>query len=186
MHRLIPVLAAGALFAAPLCAVAQDSTAQDSPTPEGASAPAPGAAAAPGTPPAPLLLLELNNAADIAPDEGGTALCRMTYVVTNRSDVPLRAVSWQVGIFDGAGIVRALLLLGVGDLSEGKTKIAVYDMPGWRCADISRVVVSDAAECTPAHVEPVAQADGRMVWPQADFCLAGLGTATRTDIEFGL
>lgn len=187
MSRLISasagaVLALSALMLPPLAALAQDA-------PEGEGAPT---AAGAG------ITLELNNAADISQQvapaddaaEGASATgqtaCRMTYVITNRSGESLRAATWQVGVFDGSGVVRALLLLGFGELPGGKTKIGVFDIPGWPCDDISRIIVNDVAECTPANAEPVTAASGETGYAQSDICLTGLTTASRSGIEFGL
>lgn len=170
MSRTRPVF----LLTAALCALPLTLAAQDSP--------------------APSIALELNNAADIQqtlPAAEGAApvtqtSCRMTYVVTNRTGEGLRAAGWQVGVFDSGGVVRALLMLNFGELPDGKTKIGIFDIPGWPCADISRIVVNDVAQCVPASAEPVTQADGTQVWAQASHCLDGLATSTRADIEFGL
>lgn len=167
-------LAASALLAQPFAALAQDT-----PAPAGTEAE---------------ITLELNNAADITQQVPGTdgaapteqTSCRMTYVIGNHSGESLRAATWQVGVFDGAGVVRALLLLGFGELPAGKTKIGVFDIPGWPCGDISRIIVNDVAECTPADAEAVTSASGEAGYPQSDICLSGLSTATRSDIEFGL
>lgn len=188
MPRLISAplgaaLAASALLLQPLAAPAQTAPAGDSAETAPATA-EPGAG----------ITLELNNAADItqqiAATEGAEATeqtaCRMTYVIANRSGESLRAATWQVGVFDGAGVVRALLLLGFGELPAGKTKIGVFDIPGWPCDDISRIIVNDVAECTPADAEPVAGASGEAGYPQSEICLTGLTTASRSDIEFGL
>lgn len=142
------------------------------------------------------IMLELNNAADIQHEirtgngEDGEVTvqdaCRMTYVITNRSAEPLRNAVWQVGVFDGAGVVRALLMLGFGDLPTDKTKIGVFDIPDWPCEDISRIIVNDAAECTPADAELVEMPSGQSGYTQSDICLTGLTTSSRAEIEFGL
>lgn len=186
MPRLIPApfgatLAAAALLLQPLAVQAQTAATE-------ADAGATSADTAAG------IALELNNAADITQQVAGTdgaapteqTACRMTYVIANRSPESLRAATWQVGVFDGAGVVRALLLLGFGELPAGKTKIGVFDIPGWPCDDISRIIVNDVAECTPADAVPVTAASGETGYPQSGICLTGLTTSSRSDIEFGL
>lgn len=115
------------------------------------------------------LQLELNNA---APIEGGG--CRLTYVVTNSSDNALTDTAFRVGVFDAGGVVRAILALGFGALPAGKTRLALFDLSGQDCTDISRIVVDSADACV--------LADGS----SSDFCMTGLSTASRSDIQFGL
>lgn len=117
----------------------------------------------------PKISLELNNAAGT---EGGG--CRLTYVATNRSGQALSQIAYQVGIFDAEGIVRRILVLEFGALTDGKTKIVLFDLAEQTCPDISRIIVNDVAQCTLASDEKA-----------ADFCLNGLATNSRTDIQFG-
>jgi hypothetical protein len=113
--------------------------------------------------------LELNNAAQT--DAGG---CRLTYVATNQSDLGLNQTAYQVGVFDAGGVVRRILVLEFGALTAGKTRIVLFDLADQPCTDISRIIVNTVAECT--------LADGQA----SDFCLTGLATSSRTDIQFGL
>ncbi len=112
--------------------------------------------------------LELNNAANT--DTGG---CRLTYVATNRSGQDLSQTDYQVGVFDANGVVTRILVLGFGALTDGKTRIVLFDLADQSCTDISRIIVNDVAACS--------LADGQ----SADFCLSGLATSSRTDIQFG-
>lgn len=115
------------------------------------------------------LSLELNNAA--ATEGGG---CRLTYVATNQSDVSLSDTAYRVGVFDAGGVVRAILVLGFGALPSGKTRLVLFDLAGQACTDISRIVVDSSDACV--------LEDGN----SSDFCMTGLATASRTDIQFGL
>ena len=118
------------------------------------------------------IVLELNGATDT--DSGA---CRMTFVATNDSGAAFDRTAWQVGVFDAEGIVRSILVLEFGALVDGKTKIVLFDLPGSGCADISRVVVNDVAQCQP---------EGAPETELADACLDALETRTRTDIDFGI
>ncbi|TRW99579.1 hypothetical protein FNJ84_02570 [Paracoccus sp. M683] len=118
------------------------------------------------------IVLELNNATDT---EGGA--CRMTFVATNGSPDSFAQTGWQVGIFDGQGIVRSILALEFGALPASKTKIVLFDLPGRGCADISRVVVNDVTLC-----QPEGSAQGEL----ASTCLDALATRSRANIEFGI
>lgn len=117
----------------------------------------------------PTFALDLNTAADT--EQGG---CRLTYVASNNTGQALSAVSYQVGVFDGQGIVTDLLVLEFGELIEGKTKIVQFDLGGRACADISRITVNEVAQC--------ALADGSA----GDFCMTSLETGSRGAIQFGI
>lgn len=114
--------------------------------------------------------LELNAAAST--EAGG---CRLTMVTTNRLPQGLARAAWQVAVFDAQGVVQGLPVLDFGALSSGKTKVAVFDLPGRGCDRIGRIVVNDVAEC---RAEDGTDLRGA--------CLAGLATQTRTSIDFGL
>ncbi|MFC3529853.1 hypothetical protein ACFOMH_16890 [Paracoccus mangrovi] len=120
--------------------------------------------------PAGTVMLELNGATDT--EDGG---CQLTVVTTNRLDQGIKRAAWQVAIFDKQGAVQSLPILDFGGLIPGKTKVALFQLPGRKCADIGRIVVNDVADCSAD--------DGADLRGQ---CLAGLATQTRTDIDFGL
>jgi hypothetical protein len=118
----------------------------------------------------PEFVLELNNAAETS--AGG---CRLTYVATNRTGVDLSQAAYEVAVFNGSGIVSRILVLAFGELPNGKTRIVQFDISDQPCADTSRIVVNDVAECTLAE-------DGAT----GDFCLSTLSTASRASLQFGL
>lgn len=112
-------------------------------------------------------VLELNNASEV---EGS---CRLTYVATNNTGISLNKTSYEVAIFDAEGGVSNLLVLEFGQLPIAKTKVVQFDLKDQPCADISRIVVNNLAECE--------SADG-----SHDFCLSALITSSRNDIQFGV
>lgn len=116
------------------------------------------------------LLVELNNA-----ENTDANLCRLSIVTENATGKALSRAAWQVAIFDKDGIVRALPLLDFGALAAGKTKIAVFELPGRPCDDIARIVVNDVAECKLENGQQ-----------DLDLCLTQLTTRTRTGIAFGI
>ncbi|MCU0802703.1 MAG: hypothetical protein MUD11_13195 [Rhodobacteraceae bacterium] len=118
---------------------------------------------------APALALELNGAAD-TPESA----CRLTYVANNGLSAPLEQTSFQMAVFDTAGAVTRLIVLDFGALAVGKTKVVQFDIPGQTCAQISRIVVNDVAQCTTTGGAAV------------EGCLAALATASRSSIQFGL
>lgn len=111
--------------------------------------------------------LELNNAVS----EGDNG-CRLTYVAVNRSDRPLNHASFEVAVFDAQGVVNRLLVLEFGALTANKTKVVQFDIGQMTCDNISRIVVNDLSECT--------LSDGS----EGTFCLTGLETSYRGDIQF--
>jgi len=114
--------------------------------------------------------LELNNAADTTNGD-----CRLTFVASNRLGTALSDVAYEVAVFDANGIVSRILVLELGALSEGKTKVLQFDLAGQPCANTSRMIVNAVAACT--------QDDGTVA---ADLCLSGLAAASRGAIQFGI
>ncbi|RNF34460.1 hypothetical protein [Paracoccus methylarcula] len=114
--------------------------------------------------------LELNGATTT--EAGG---CQLTVVTTNRLDRDLDRAAWQVAIFDAAGVVQSLPILDFGAMVSGKTKVAMFELPGRGCTDIGRIIVNDVAACTTGDGDDL-----------RDACLTGLATQSRTDIDFGL
>jgi len=114
--------------------------------------------------------IELNSATET--ENGG---CLLTMVTTNMMQQALSRAAWQVAIFDSAGVVEALTILDFGAMTSGKTKVAMFELPGRSCADVGRIVVNDVAECRAEDETDLRAA-----------CLSGLATQSRTNIDFGL
>lgn len=111
--------------------------------------------------------LELNAARDV---NGG---CRLTYVATNNTGVDLEKTSYEVAVFDKDGVVSRLLILEFGKLPKSKTKVVQFDLAEKPCAEISRLLVNNVAECTSTE-------------GPYDRCMEALSTSSRAEIEFGL
>ena len=126
-----------------------------------------GAAAQEAAKPAPALSLELNGA---QPSDKG---CRLTFVVTNDLGADLAKAAFEIALFNKAGVVDRLRVLGFKDLPAGKTKVTRFDLAGTDCAKVSRVLVNAATECAGSGIEPTA-------------CMRGLKTSTRAGIAFGV
>jgi len=114
--------------------------------------------------------LELNNAADTSAGN-----CRLTFVAANRLGQAMSDVAYEVAVFDGNGIVSRILVIELGSLTDGKTKILQFDLAGQPCGNTSRIVVNAVAACTAA--------DGTVA---GDLCLSGLVAASRGAIQFGI
>ncbi len=85
--------------------------------------------------------LELNTSGD----QGSG--CRLTYVATNNTSVPLEKMSYEVAVYDGAGVVQQLFVLDFGWLPVGKTRVVQFDLPDQSCGDISRISVNGPVDC---------------------------------------
>jgi hypothetical protein len=112
--------------------------------------------------------IELNSATDV---EGA---CRLTFVATNNTNTALTEAAYEVAAFDAAGVVSQLLVLEFGALPTAKTRVVQFDLPGAKCATISRLLVNGQDTCQAA--------DG-----PKDICLKTLSASSRiAAMPFGL
>ncbi|PZO78650.1 MAG: hypothetical protein DI629_11445 [Mesorhizobium amorphae] len=126
-------------------------------------------AAAPAPTPDAKLTLELN--ALQPSDRGG---CRLTFLVNNGLGSDLEKASFEMALFNEAGVVDRLAVLDFNDLPAGKTKVTRFDLANADCAKISRVLINSATECRGASVAPQA-------------CLRQLSASSRSaNVTFGL
>lgn len=123
-------------------------------------------ASAQTTAPVPHVLLDLNV---LQPSEGG---CRLTFVVANNLATPIDRAAFEMALFDKAGVVDRLTVLDFKSLPSGKTKVSRFDLKGVDCANVSRVLINDATECSGAGTPP-------------DACLSALETRSTSGISFG-
>jgi hypothetical protein len=114
-----------------------------------------------------VLSLELNAA---EPSEKG---CRLTFVVNNGLAADIKSASFELVLFDKAGVVDRITALGFKEMPEGKTKVSRFDLSGVDCDKLGRVLVNSVTECAGEGIEPEA-------------CSRQLKTSTRTGIEFGM
>jgi hypothetical protein len=113
------------------------------------------------------LTLELNTATDV---ETG---CRLALVAFNGTGTALDEVSYEIVVFDSQRRVSQFVLFEFGALARQKTKVVQFDIANAKCAEISRLVLNNAARC---------QAAGGAV----SVCLDDAVPTTRTSIAFGL
>lgn len=116
---------------------------------------------------APSLLLELNA---LQPSERG---CRFTFLATNRLGGELSAAAFELALFDKAGMISRLTIIDFKELPEGKSKVRQFDFSGIDCANVGRILVNDATECSGEGIDPRA-------------CIRGLKPQTRSDVVFGI
>jgi uncharacterized protein (DUF2141 family) len=115
----------------------------------------------------PDLALELNAA---QPSQKG---CRLTFVVANNLGKDLNKAAFEIALFNELGVVDTLTVLDFNELPSGKTKVSRFDLPGYDCAKVSRVLVNRATECAGDGIEPTA-------------CMRQLAPSTKAKITFGL
>lgn len=117
-------------------------------------------------PPERHVLLDLNV---LQPTQGG---CRLTFVVANGLDTPIDRAAFEMALFDMAGVVDRLTVLDFKALPAGKTKVSRFEIKGVDCADLGRVLINEATECTGAGTAP-------------DACLASLKAQSTSGVAFG-
>ena len=110
--------------------------------------------------------LQLNNAEDVQ------GVCRLTFVARNTSQTAFSEVSFDVGVFDKAGKVRALLALQFGTMGGVDTQISRFSIPDMTCGVLSDVVVNRAACVATGASEP------------SGLCSEGLSASSLIDIRF--
>jgi len=92
--------------------------------------------------------------------------CRLTFLVENTLGSDVRALSLETVLIDVQGQVERLTLFEFGALPHGVPRVRQFDIPGLACDGLGRVLINGVAECS-----------------GATDCAAGLGYATRTDVE---
>ncbi|MBX3573123.1 MAG: hypothetical protein KF694_12300 [Mesorhizobium sp.] len=105
----------------------------------------------------------------LQPSEGG---CRLTFVVANDLATTIDRAAYEMALFDKAGVVDRLTVLDFKSLPSGKTRVSRFDLKGVDCANVGRVLINDATECTGPGTAP-------------DACLAALETRSTSGVTFG-
>lgn len=75
--------------------------------------------------------------------------CRSYMVVTNATDAALDALSLDLVVFDGEGVIDRRLAVDLGPVAAGRTRVKVFDMAGLGCDRVSRILVNDVLACAP-------------------------------------
>ncbi len=114
----------------------------------------------------PKIHLEINT---LTPSATG---CLATFMVRNGYEGEFAKIAYEIVLFDGAGLVKQLMVLDFSPLPTGKTRVRQFDLPDASCQDISRVLINDVAGCESKNM------------PE-NICLEGLQTRARMDVEFG-
>ena len=115
----------------------------------------------------PSLALELNA---LQPADTG---CRVTFLATNELGGVLDRAAVELALFDAGGTIVRIVTLDFKNLSQGKTKVLQFELPGLACPDLGRLLINDITACEGADLAPTA-------------CLDNLVTTSRPDITFGI
>ncbi len=94
-------------------------------------------------------------------------------MVNNGLGVELGKAAFEIALFDAQGVVDRLTVLDFKELPVDKTKVSRFDLAGIDCANVSRVLINHATECSGAGIEPAA-------------CMRQLKASTKTGVTFGL
>ncbi len=89
----------------------------------------------------PGLMVELNAVQDV---EGA---CRLTFLVENETETSIDAASYQVVIFDAAGVFERLTLFGFRELPAGRPRVRQFDVRNITCENLGRVLINGVSSC---------------------------------------
>jgi len=101
---------------------------------------APAAPAAPDDP----IRLELNAA------ESVQNRCRLSFVIENRSEMPIETLKLDLGVFNREGIIQRRLVTEMGPVLRVKTMIKAFEIDG-DCGQVGSILVNDIAACAPGE-----------------------------------
>ena len=91
---------------------------------------------------APGLMVELNAVEEM---EGA---CRLTFLVENETATSIDSASYQVVIFDAAGVFERVTLFGFRDLPAKRPRVRQFDIRDTTCENIGRVLINGVSNCT--------------------------------------
>ena len=73
--------------------------------------------------------------------------CRLHFVFTNPTDRVFEQLTFDLVLFDAAGVIAERVALEAAPLLADKTIVKQFDIAGRACADIGRVLINDIAAC---------------------------------------
>lgn len=113
------------------------------------------------------LLLELNHLEAVAPADAEGELCRVSLVVENTLGAEIADLRIELALFGPAGRVDGMLVLDLGRLPAGKTRVRQYDLEAPGCA-FSRILVNQVIACEGPGLDPRSCADALVVTDRTD------------------
>jgi hypothetical protein len=87
--------------------------------------------------------VELNSA------ETAQNQCRLTFVVENKSEVPIEVLKLDLVVFNRENRVHRRMVTEMGPVRGAKTIVKTYSVDG-ACTEIRSILVNDITACAPA------------------------------------
>ncbi len=100
------------------------------------------------------------------------AACRVSFVLKNNMRQAITGLEFELVLFDNNQQVKSILVINVGTLPVGKTRVRQYGLKNVDCTQISRFLLNDIKVC-----------EGAGLTPQS--CLTRLNLSSRTSTKFG-
>ena len=113
----------------------------------------------------PGLDIELNKAED------GDGACIASFVMRNAMGHTLDRFSMDLYVFDNNGVIARQVLLDLAPLRGNKTTVALFNLIGRSCGEVSRILINDIPSCRSAGSGATLD------------CLAALTVSSRGAIE---
>jgi hypothetical protein len=126
MRKLTHVLAAAALFAAPVVHAQEDAP----------------------------LALELNKLEPVPAAAGGAASCRAYLVAANPDNgARIDALRLDLVLFGTDGVIARRIALDIGPVQPGRTQVRLFDLRDLPCDSIGQILVNDTMICKVAGAD---------------------------------
>ena len=114
--------------------------------------------------PSPELSVELNTVEDI--DRG----CLLTFLVSNKTEVTIEDVIFEIVVFDALGSVQKLVTYNMGELPVDRHRVRQFVQPDTTCDNVGRLLINDTGTCL---------VDGA----ESEICSDALSLCSRVDVE---
>jgi hypothetical protein len=96
--------------------------------------------------------------------------CRTTFVIRNDLGAEIRALTFEIVLFDKDQKLLRLTSFPAGAFPKGKTIVQQFDIPGIVCGTIGRALLNAISQCDGEGLDPAR-------------CLAGVRTMSRAGVD---
>lgn len=86
--------------------------------------------------------------------------CRISFVARNGMQADIGAITLELVLFSKDGTVGRFLLVDLGRLPAGRTRVRQFDIDGGRCTDFASILVNDVPACEGEGLTPQLCLDG--------------------------
>lgn len=73
--------------------------------------------------------------------------CQMALLFTNQLEADVQALSLELVVFDGKGIMDRVLRVKSSDLPAGKMRLMLFNLEDLECASVGSILVNDMTGC---------------------------------------